>query len=91
MEGLLRRSDETDRRLTRIASTPGITKVLAANDLHAGDLKEQYWFLMSNGLGDLSWEIVSTPADLQVLLDSRKQGLEPIEIAGRWADASGLD
>ncbi len=57
VEGLLRRSDTTDQRLKNIASKPGVAKVLTANELQAGDLKEQYWFLMSSGLGDLAWEI----------------------------------
>jgi hypothetical protein len=87
VDGLLRRSDETDRRLTRIASRPGIAEVLAVNELQADDLKEQLGFLMSSGLGDLSWEIVSTPSDLQLLLDLRGQGLEPIEIASRLTRA----
>jgi hypothetical protein len=38
---------------------------------------------MSSGLGDLAWEIVSTPSDLQMLLNMRRDGVEPIEIAAR--------
>lgn len=83
VEGLLRRSDVTDKRLKSIASKSGVAKVLTANDLQVGDFKEQYWFLMSSALGDLAWEIVSTPSDLQMLLDMRREGLEPIEIAAR--------
>jgi hypothetical protein len=83
VEGLLRRSDATDKRLQSIASKPGVARVLTANGLQAGDLKEQYWFLMSSGLGDLAWEIVSTPSDLQMLLNMRRDGVEPIEIAAR--------
>lgn len=82
VEGLLRRSDATDQRLERIASRPGTAKVLTANELQASDLKEQYWFLMSSGLGDLAWDIVSAPSDLQMLLDLRREGLEPVEVAG---------
>ena len=83
VEGLLRQSDDTDVRLTRIARMPTIAHVLATNDLGADDLKEQYGFLLHCGLDDLSWEIVSTPADLQMLLDMRRRGFTTIEIASR--------
>src|SRR5206468_2215013 len=75
VEGMFRRIDERDRRVKRIATRPEISKVLADNGLTPGDLDEQLGFLLAAGLGDLSWELLSSPADLERLLRLRKSGV----------------
>jgi len=79
--GMFRRGKETDERLLIIACRPDVAKVLAQNRLAAHDLVDQYWFMMAAGLGDLSWEIIASPTDLQRLLDLRRRGVPALEIA----------
>lgn len=81
VERMFRRSEETDRRLNAIAQRPEVARILAENRLSAHDLNDQFWFLMAAGLGDLSWEIVASPTDLQRLLELRKRGVPALEIA----------
>lgn len=83
VEAILGRHEETDRRITQIAQKSGIAKILNENVMTAEDLKEQFHFLMRIGLGDLAWEVISTPKDLKLLLDLRRQQLSPLEIASR--------
>lgn len=83
VERLLRSREETDRRLAQIARKPDIAQILQEERMTAQDLKEQFWFLMRVGVGDLSWEIVSKPKDLRLLLQLRQQPLSPHEIAHR--------
>ena len=71
VEAMIQRSEKTDRRLAHIAAKPAIARVLAAHDLSGEDLEEQFGFLMTSGVGDLAWEIVSIPSDLEGLLDMR--------------------
>jgi hypothetical protein len=83
VEGVLRGSEETERRLAQIARKRGIAEVLDENGLTAEGLKDHFDFLMRIGLGELAWEIVSSPKDLKLLLQLRQQELPPLEIASR--------
>ena len=83
VEALRRSNDETERRLTQIAHKRGISRVLDENGVAVEDLKDHFDFLMRIGLGELAWEIVSSPKDLKLLLQLRQQGLPPLEIASR--------
>ena len=46
-------------------------------------LKESFWFLMRAGAGELAWEIIGIPGDLEEFLDLREQGLPAEEIVVR--------
>ncbi len=81
LAGMLRRSEETARRVSAIAQAPEVAAILAKNGRGPEDLSEQFWFLAATGLGDLSWEIIASPIDLQRLLDLRKEGVPALEIA----------
>lgn len=83
VEGLFQRADATERRLERIARTPKIARLLKQEGMSGEDLTEQFWYLMGAGLGELSWEIVSSPNDLRLLLALRKQGEHHLSIASK--------
>lgn len=86
VESLLKSNEANNQRLRKVAAGRHIARVLQSRGLGPDDLKEQFWFLMSSGLGDLSWEIVSDPDDLIQLLDMRDRASKPIEIAAHFMD-----
>ena len=74
---------ETERRIDPIAQRPGITKLLAKHGMRAETLREQFHFLVDNGLGIVAREIISNSRDLDRLLDMRRRQLPPEKIAAR--------
>lgn len=86
VESLLKSNEADNQRLRKVAAGRHIARVLQSRGLGPEDLKEQFWFLMSSGLGDLSWEIVSDSEELTQLLDMRDRGSKPIEIAAHFMD-----
>jgi hypothetical protein len=80
VDAMFQRSERTERRLEAIAQRPAIAALLLKNQLTSKELQAQYWFLMGGGLGDLAWEIVSSPADLQRLLNLRREGVPALQI-----------
>lgn len=83
VDELVRHADDTERRLAEIGKSKKILDVLHKKGRSVRDLKEIYYDLLATGLGDLTWEAVSNPADLELFLDLRDQGIHPKEIAAR--------
>ncbi len=80
IDEVLKWGDRKRERSARIAAKPAIASVLHKNAMGPDALDEQVGFLFKAGFGDLAWEVVSSPRDLQRLIDLRQQGLSEIEI-----------
>ena len=82
-EALRAHHNETERRIDPIAQRPSITKVLANNGMKADHLREQFHFLVDNGLGIIARDVISNGRDLDRLLAMRRRQFSPQKIAAR--------
>ena len=82
-EALRAHHKETERRIDPIAQRPSITKVLANHGMKAENLREQFHFLVDNGLGIIARDVISNGRDLNRLLAMRRRQLSPAKIAAR--------
>lgn len=73
------------KRFDSIRRNQKIKKVLIENGKTAEDIEDYYRDLIKIGLGKaLSWEIISKPDDLSLLIQMKKKGCSEIEIASKF-------
>ncbi len=78
---MMRHAEREKRLIQEIAGRPRIAKVLAEHRLSAADLHERYNWLIRAGVGQVAWDILSSPTDLKLMLSLLDQGRDPREVA----------
>lgn len=71
-------------KLERLARRPEIEAVLNKHDLSLDDYVDHFQHLGLCGLTDLSWDIVSNPDDLSMLIEMKQNGKSFVEISSAF-------
>jgi hypothetical protein len=74
MEEVSREDEKNRRRLVSLASSPAISSILIKRNVTIDYYEELFRSLWESALHDLSWEIVTSPHDLDSLIQMKKQG-----------------
>jgi len=80
LEKIDREAEKRRQRLFSIVSRRAISSVLQEHNVSFDEYEKFFDFLWSSALHDLAWEIVSTPADLDSLIQMKRQGASKAEI-----------
>ncbi len=76
--------EQLHNRLSRLAASDDIARVLDANDLSVDDYFDLYKHLGLCGLSDLAWNIVRDPDELALLIEMKRDGKSLVEISSAF-------
>lgn len=80
---------EADKRrqlLSKLASKSAVSSVLQRHNVSFDEYEKLFDSLWSSALHDLAWEIVSTPSDLDSIIQMKSQGASDAEIWSYFRD-----
>ncbi len=79
-------AEKRRQRLSSLAGKSAIYAVLQRHNMSFDEYEKLFDTLWSSALHDLAWEIVSTPSDLDSLIQMRRQGKSDAEIWSHFRD-----
>lgn len=85
-EKIDREADKRRQQLSSLAGKSDISSVLQRYNVSFDEYEKLFDSLWTSALHDLAWEIVSTPSDLDSLIQMKKQGDSDAEIWSHFRD-----
>jgi hypothetical protein len=85
-EKIGREAEKRGQRLSTLAGKSSISSVLQRHKVSFDEYEKLFDSLWSSALHDLAWEIVSTPNDLDSLIQMKRQGKSDVEIWSHFRD-----
>lgn len=88
-EKIGREAEKQRHRLSTLASKSVISSVLQRHNISFDEYEKLFDALWTSALHDLAWEIVSTPSDLDSLIQMKGQGDSEAEIWSHFREFKG--